>query len=215
MKSVIADLNFLFAHREPANAAGRSVLRLLAKRILRLPGLLRLLWRAHRLRSRGAQVGTAVALGGLKVNGPAGHLAIGSFSALGAVEVATHDRVTIGRCVVISDGAKLLSGSHDLRSSDFKLVKAPIVIGDYAWVCTNALILPGVTIGRGAVVAAGAVVSRSVPDYALAVGNPAQIVTDRRSRELNYMPSALVAPYEAWIGKHRIAALGAELSCGS
>jgi maltose O-acetyltransferase len=52
----------------------------------------------------------------------------------------------------------------------------PVMIEDHAWIGARAIILPGVTIGRGSTVGAGAVVSKSIPPYSVAVGNPARVV---------------------------------------
>jgi len=56
------------------------------------------------------------------------------------------------------------------------VLTAPVVIGDYAWICFNATILKGVTIGEGAIVGANAVVTKDVPEYTLVAGNPATII---------------------------------------
>ena len=77
----------------------------------------------------------------------------------------------------------------------------PIVIDDYAWIATGAMITSGVHVGRGAVVGAGAVVREDVPDGAVVVGNPAQIVSTARPSELDYSPVRLCAPLEAWLGR--------------
>jgi maltose O-acetyltransferase len=52
----------------------------------------------------------------------------------------------------------------------------PVLIGDDVWIGTRALILPGVTIGSGAVVGAGSVVTGDIPERCLAVGNPARVI---------------------------------------
>jgi hypothetical protein len=78
----------------------------------------------------------------------------------------------------------------------------PIVIDDCAWIATGATLLPGAWLGRGAVVGAGAVVACHVPDYALAIGNPAKLTIDRRAKNLSYDPANFAAPYEAWIGRN-------------
>lgn len=57
----------------------------------------------------------------------------------------------------------------------------PVVIGEDCWICSHAVVLKGVTIGDGAVVAAGAVVNEDVPPYAIAAGVPARVVGDRRA----------------------------------
>ena len=123
---------------------------------------------------------------------------------MGRCEIALHDKVTIGRRVVINDGALVLTASHSLRDPAWHHKKAPIVIGDYAEIASNAIVLPGVTIGRGAVVGAGAVVREDVPDYGVVVGNPARLMPNQRTRELNYSPVMLNAPFEAWVGPMQV-----------
>lgn len=84
--------------------------------------------------------------------------------------------ITIGNSVSISHRVVLMTGSHDINSPDFKYKGLPIKIGDYAFVGVNATILQGVTIGKGAVVCAGAVVNKDVPDSAVVAGVPAKII---------------------------------------
>jgi acetyltransferase-like isoleucine patch superfamily enzyme len=88
--------------------------------------------------------------------------------------------ITIGRGVSISPGATLYTGSHNLGAGSQRMspiVSArPIVVEDGAWIGMRALILPGVRIGRGSVVAAGAVVTQDVPPNTLVSGNPATVV---------------------------------------
>lgn len=93
--------------------------------------------------------------------------------------------IKVGNNVNISSGVQMITGGHDIDSSDFKDVFLPIEIGDYAWICTNALILQGVKIGKGAVVAAGSVVTKDVPDYAVVGGVPAKYIR-QRSEDLEY-----------------------------
>ncbi|PUE09148.1 acetyltransferase [Limnohabitans sp. T6-5] len=87
--------------------------------------------------------------------------------------------VYIGNNVNISFQACLLSLHHDHNDPGFAATGAPIIIKDHAWIGARAIILPGVTIGEGAVVAAGAVVTRSVPDYAVVGGVPAKVIGER------------------------------------
>jgi maltose O-acetyltransferase len=91
----------------------------------------------------------------------------------------------IGQNVSVSPGVWILTAGHDPDDPNFQFVVAPTVIGDYVWLGSRALILPGVSVGTGAVVAAGAVVSRDVPDYAVVGGVPARQIGQRR-RDLTY-----------------------------
>lgn len=84
-------------------------------------------------------------------------------------------QVTIGSNVCISQRAYLCTGSHDYRREDFKLVTRPIIVHDGSWIAACAFIAPGVEIGKGAVISAGAVVFENVPPNSIARGNPAII----------------------------------------
>lgn len=99
--------------------------------------------------------------------------------------------LTIGDDVNISSGAWLWTLHHDYNSPNFEAVGAPIEIGNRAWICSRATILPGVKIGEGAVVAAGAVVVRDVAPYKVVGGVPAREIA-QRSAELNYELSTRV-----------------------
>ena len=93
--------------------------------------------------------------------------------------------LTIGNDVSISPGVWILTDSHDMNDPLFREVLAPVTIRDHAWIGSRALILPGVTVGEGAVVAAGAVVTSDVDAYAVVAGVPArQIGTRSRSLKL-------------------------------
>jgi len=97
----------------------------------------------------------------------------------------------IGRHVSISEGVKILTAAHDVDAADFRLTLAPVQIGDWVWIGVNALVLPGVTIGEGAVVAAGSVVTKDVAPYSVAAGNPARFI---RSRQVEPAYSPLWKP---------------------
>jgi acetyltransferase-like isoleucine patch superfamily enzyme len=89
------------------------------------------------------------------------------------------ERIDIGSNVAIAQGVLVLTQSHHLGDSSRRagaLVKAPVRIGDGCWIGARAVILPGVTIGRGAVVAAGAVVVSDVPPDTMVGGVPARAI---------------------------------------
>lgn len=94
----------------------------------------------------------------------------------------------IGRGVNLSSEAALWTLQHDPDDRGFGVRGGPIVVEDHAWISFRATVLPGVTIGRGAVVAAGAVVTKDVEDYAIVGGIPAKRI-GTRSRDLDYNPA--------------------------
>jgi len=85
--------------------------------------------------------------------------------------------VTLGSHVCLSQRAFLCTGSHSWRSETFDLRTRPITVGDCAWIAAQAFIGAGVSIGRGSVVSAGAVVMENVPENSLVRGNPATVVS--------------------------------------
>lgn len=178
--------------------------RLWGKRVVNLASLCGLMYRAGKLRRKGARIGSLAAVGRVELNGNASRLTIGRECVLGdRVHLALHDRIQLGDYVVINDCCALLTASHDVDSPDWSQKRAPIVIEDHAWVAARAIILPGVTIGRAAVVGAGAVVTRDVPAYHVVAGNPARTVKERQPIDYRYSPARFCAPFEAWIGLRR------------
>lgn len=93
--------------------------------------------------------------------------------------------LSIGNSVSISHGVMLMTGGHDYNSPSFDVKYAPIEIGDYVWIGCGAIVLQGVKIGRGAVIAAGAVVTKDVPPLAIVGGIPAKVVSTRKGN-MNY-----------------------------
>ena len=93
--------------------------------------------------------------------------------------------ITIGNSVSISHQVNIMTGSHDVRSRRFEGVFEPITIADYAWLGIGCTILKGVHIGKGAVVCAGAVVTKDVPPYAIVGGVPARKIGER-PQDLDY-----------------------------
>ena len=85
----------------------------------------------------------------------------------------------IGPRATVSQRAHLCGGSHDFRGRTMKLIKAPITIGEEAWVCADAFVGPGVKVGSRAVVGARAVAVKDVKAGAIVAGNPATMVGKR------------------------------------
>ncbi len=93
--------------------------------------------------------------------------------------------LTIENEVLIGAYAQILSAGHLIDGGAIEiwrnpLTHDPVCLRDGCWIGAHATILPGVTIGRGAVVGAGSVVTKSVPDCAIVAGNPAQIIRFRQ-----------------------------------
>jgi len=89
------------------------------------------------------------------------------------------DRIEIGSQTVISQDAYLCTASHDISSPTMELKTKPIIIGSNCWICARAIVLPGVTIGDGAVIGAGAVVSKDVEPWSVVCGSPAVVIKRR------------------------------------
>jgi maltose O-acetyltransferase len=171
-----------------------------AKRVLTLPSLMEILTIKLSLKISGARIHSSSVISSKRFDGHLKYLCVGEYTFIGRVQIAIHENVTIGSYVVISDGVKLLTASHNVNDPSWGSIAKPIIIDDYAWIATDAIILPGVHIGRGAVVGAGAVVSKDIPDYGISVGNPSKLLEKQRINDLNYNPVHLVACYGAWLG---------------
>jgi acetyltransferase-like isoleucine patch superfamily enzyme len=100
--------------------------------------------------------------------------------------VSIHGKVTIGDGVRIASLATIAGANHVFSDLNKPIYQQPvtskgIVIGDDVWIGANVVVLDGVTIGAHSVVAAGAIVTKDVPEYSIAGGNPARVLRDRRA----------------------------------
>lgn len=94
--------------------------------------------------------------------------------------------IDIGNSVSISNDVQIITGSHDCQKSNFPGIFLPITIGDYVWIGAGAKILQNVTIGKGAVLASGCIVTKDVDPYAIMAGIPATRIGIRNSK-LDYV----------------------------
>ena len=98
--------------------------------------------------------------------------------------------LTIEEGAVIGYGAIIWTLNHDYNDIHFCGKGAPVTIGRRAWICSNSIILPGITIGEGAVVASGAVVTHNVEPYTIVGGVPAKVIGKRAEKEYDYLYQA-------------------------
>jgi putative colanic acid biosynthesis acetyltransferase WcaF len=134
-------------------------------------------WRAAVLRAWGAKLGARTHVYPDAVIWAPWQLTLGDDACIGdRAEIYNVAPITLGARAVVSQSAFLCTASHDHRDPAFPLITAPIRLGDRAWVAARAIILPGVTLGNGAVAGAGSVVTRDIPEGCTAAGNPARIV---------------------------------------
>lgn len=139
-------------------------------------------WRRFLLRLFGANVGEGVLIRPTaRVTYP-WKVRLGRYSWIGDhAELYSLGPITVGEHAVVSQKSYLCAGSHDISDVTFPLTSAPIVVEDQAWVATGCFVYPGVTIGYGAIVAAGSIVRKDVPPKMMAAGAPATV---RKARPL-------------------------------
>ncbi len=96
------------------------------------------------------------------------------------------DKLTFGNHVDVASDVMFYNGKHDINDENFKPAFSPIAVEDYVFIGPRAIILPGVTIKKGAVVAAGAVVTKDVSEFKIVGGVPAKEIGERQNKNPNY-----------------------------
>lgn len=115
------------------------------------------------------------------------YIEIGEDSIVGeGVVLDGRDKLVIGNHVDIASEVMIYNAKHDVRDPSFRAICAPVVIQDYVFIGPRAIILPGVTIKRGAVVGAGAVVTKNVEENVIVGGVPAKQIGERGVKALSY-----------------------------
>lgn len=143
----------------------------------------------------GMKIGRCVAIyGKFELRNP-WNIVIGNNSSIG--HKATLDGrggLIIGNNVNISSEVMVWTWQHDYNSPTFDIVSKPVIIEDYAWVSARVIILPGVKVAEGSVIAAGAVVTRDTEPYYIYAGIPARKVKER-NKIINYNPVESIIPF--------------------
>lgn len=94
--------------------------------------------------------------------------------------------LSIGKYVDVASEVMFWTSQHDIHDPDFSAIEEKIIVGDYVFIGPRSIILPGVTIGMGAIIAAGSIVTKDVPEFTIVAGTPAQKIGERKNKNPNY-----------------------------
>jgi len=177
---------------------GSCDIRLFVKRAISIFPLLKQSIYSKYCHFRGAKLARYCVVKRCSFNGKMFNLTVGSGSVVEGVELHLHSAITVGDNSVVNAGCKLLTASHVTNDEKWTSYSEPIIIGDYCWLATGVIVLPGVTVGRGSVVAAGSVVTKNIPENVIVAGNPAVVIKERTSLVLSYTPADNVGMCQAW-----------------
>lgn len=138
-------------------------------------------WRGFLLRRFGAKIhSTAKVYPRVDIWYPP-NLAMAEHACLASgVTCYSMERIELGPSALVSQGAHLCGGTHDIDDPHFQLVAKPIVIGANAWIAAEAFVGPGVIVGEGAVLGARAVAFKNLDADTVYIGNPAKPLCKRK-----------------------------------
>lgn len=140
-------------------------------------------WRRWLLTLFGAEMApTASVYGSARIWSPA-NLRMGDHASIGPrATIYSMDVISVGSYAVISQGAHLCAGTHDIEDAHFQLRTRPITIGSRAWIAAEAFVGPGVKVGDGAVLGARGCAMRDLKAWTIYSGNPAAPLRERSIR---------------------------------
>ena len=137
----------------------------------------------------------AVMMGNFRLRRPS-RIQIGKGTVVGErVELDGRASLFIGNHVNISSEVMIYTLQHDYKLPGFENAGAPVIVEDYVWLSTRSILLPGIRIGKGAIVAAGSVVTKDVPAFAVVAGIPAKQIGTRPENVLDYSPGDYRIPF--------------------
>jgi putative colanic acid biosynthesis acetyltransferase WcaF len=138
-------------------------------------------WRAFLLRCFGAKIGAHCHVyPGARIWAP-WNLEMDDFASLADESVVYNaGKLFMSSHAVVSQQAYICTATHDFDDPAFPMVTAPIRLGRYSWICARACVLPGVTVGDGAVLGLAAVAAKDLEPWQVYAGNPATRVKQRR-----------------------------------
>ncbi|WP_420384263.1 putative colanic acid biosynthesis acetyltransferase [Novosphingobium sp.] len=140
-------------------------------------------WRRLILRMFGARIGEKARIyGSARIWSPA-NLVVAHHATIGPrTQIYSMGQIVIGEYAVVSQGAHLCAGTHDVSDVHFQLHVRPIHIGARAWIAAEAFVGPGVTVGDGVVLGARGCAMRNLEPWTVYSGNPAQPIRPRQFR---------------------------------
>ena len=140
-------------------------------------------FRYRLLRTFGADIAPTVSIHNTARIDCPWNLVMGDYASLGEQTwIYSLDKIVIGEYACIGQRSVMLAGTHDFSDPVFPLVTKPIVVGYGSWIAMGVTILPGVSVGALAVVGAGSVVTRDLPEQMVCAGNPCKPIKPREFR---------------------------------
>jgi putative colanic acid biosynthesis acetyltransferase WcaF len=138
-------------------------------------------WRAFLLRCFGAKLGPNCHMyPGARIWAPWNLVCAENATLADEVVIYNVSKVFMASHAIVSQQAYVCTATHDFDDPTFPMISSPIHIGAYAWVCARACVLPGVTVGEGAVLGLAAVAAKDLDPWQVYAGNPAKRIKARR-----------------------------------